>query len=226
YQDCDTLVRCVDGTPMNIETLNSIFKRVGRDDYWRLRFDPQRMELLDYRDKTFPDFIRDPYPRGMGTDVATLRKLLDAEANVLLNVLLARAPGGANNPEGRNQHEKESGTDGRDGEVNSYPVPIDLPAPQRGKSRQGAIRTLHRAVQGKRRKNDPPYFPTPEVAQDLLGKISRSELTCNRAMKSLGYRPDPTPLEIVLKNLPKLDEADRLVVAQRLSELCQGKESP
>jgi hypothetical protein len=50
-------------------------------------------------------------------------------------------------------------------------------------------------------------------------------MSCNATAKAASYRKDPTPLEIVLKNLPKLDPADRLVVAQRLSELCQGKDS-
>lgn len=210
--------------PMELRTLNSAFKRVVRNDYWRLRYDPHRNCLFDYRGKTFADFLRDPYPGGMDTDVDTLRKVLDAEANLLLEVLLVKAVGA---PPGNDNAKIETSTDeGNLPETNGSKETICLPPPQRGNTRQGAIRKLHRAALGKRRKNDGDNFPTPEVAKDLLDKIGRGETTCNRALESLGYRPDPTPLEIVLKNLPKLDEAGRLVVARELSALCKPEESP
>ena len=224
YQTCDTMGKCLLGGPMELRTLNSAFKRVARDDYWKLRYDPQRNCLLDYRDKDFVTFLRDPYPQGMDTDVETLRKVLDGEALVMLETLLAAPQGGSNNPEGVNQHGKE---ESQAGEVNHSSRMVDLqqdrPVPQQGTTRQYTIRRLHKQANDPSKPDD---HPDRVLAADLLAKIGREEVSCNAAAKAAGFRKDPTPLEIVLKNLPKLDPADRLVVAQRLSELCQGKDSP
>ena len=38
-------------------------------------------------------------------------------------------------------------------------------------------------------------------------------MSCHAAMKEAGFRKDPTPLQVILRLLPKLDAHDRLLVA-------------
>ena len=212
YQDCNMMGRCLVGGPMELRTLNSIFKQVAKDACWKLRFDPDRMDLLDYRNKGFIDFIRDPYPRGMATDVETLRKLLDAEASVLLEGLIPREQGGNNNPDGVNQYEKEAAEVNHS--IGRVDLPPSLPPPQHGNTKEYTIRKLKRIEDGYKPKKAGPDFPTPKVATTLLARISAGELSCNAAMKEAGFRKDPTPLQVILRLLPKLDAHDLAATIQ------------
>ena len=71
--------------------------------------------------------------------------------------------------------------------VSSHPL---LPPRQGGTTKEYAIRKL---------KRDRP---------DLLARVSVGELSCHAAMKEAGFRKDPTPLQVVLRLLPKLDAHD------------------
>lgn len=152
------------------------------------RYDPSRKQRWSAKREQFLEFVAAPVPDGLGTTVKELRKMLKGKARTLLELAVARGPGGANNPKGLGGHTgKEQPAQPEEGLVNRDNVTVDKSGPVR----QGGNATSY-ALDRLRR--DRP---------DLLARVNSEELTVNAASKLAGHRKDPPPVKQFRKIIGK-----------------------
>lgn len=179
------LQRTVSAAPMQMRTFCSGLSIVIRQRAWVRFYNPHAKALVEYEPTRdgFIQFVTTKFPNGLGSTIDQLRQLLADFPNerALMEELLARGPGGANNPYGCKGAPEPEDT------INHYAVMVDSgqgeaasPAEQ-GNSVGYAVRRLSRE------------------RPDLLDKVKAGELSCNAAMIEAGFRRVPTTLELLRK---------------------------
>jgi hypothetical protein len=161
---------------------------IKREEWRKWRWIGQEFECRSLREC----LLAHP-PKGVGADIAVLRRLI-ADDNQALDML----DEALRNPVGTNQ----------------YPDP-GLPLDEavynvhRLTARKG--NTIEAALRRLRGDNRP-------IAKELHAKVLSGELSAHRAAVLAGYRREPTPLDIILRLLPKLSDADHAVLIAVLIE--------
>jgi hypothetical protein len=121
------------------------------------------------------DFIRAPYPRGLGTTRDVVERLIadDEAAKLHWDRAVRGDHGGAHNPTGINQHSEAD-------QVNVDNVNVDQMGTVRpvGNSAQAGLRRLDRAAQAGN-----------EQAATMLAKVLDGSVSVNAACIALGWRP-------------------------------------
>jgi hypothetical protein len=168
-----SLQKALISTPQNLTVLRGTLRRVLSNGAWLDRVDPERGARFRYGPEDFLAFIKDPLPKGLSTDVDTIRKFIadDSALVVAFELAIDKGRGGNNNPAGKGGRARKN--DNRD------IVTVDKPAaqPPRGNSPGYAARRLSRE------------------RPDLLEKVKAGELSAHRAMIEAGFRREKTPLE-------------------------------
>jgi hypothetical protein len=179
----------------NARTIPMLVKNLDRDDAWQIYVFPDSigMDPVQWTKKQFRDFIETPRPKGCGTPIGLLARMLeDTDAWEILLKLTRGEGGGPNNPEGLGGKSHKSIVNRHIMTVDNAPtspspdvIPFDpavstpSPPPPRQRnyareSRQGnsvsyAVRRL-----GKHR-------------PDLLERVRAGELSAHAAMVEAGF---------------------------------------
>lgn len=141
-------------------TVPALLKRVLAEESWR-EFVTKREEHVRY--ERFADFVTTPPLKGLGSDVALVRRIVadDPETLDLLDRALQNAHGG----------------DRKSAEINVSNIHIDSPRPA-GTTRTRALRKLRTEAE----RGD-------ERASELHAEVLAGRLSAHAAMVQAGYRP-------------------------------------
>lgn len=137
---------------------------------------------------TFDAFLKESYPRGLGTTHDAVRRLIDAspdeadraEATALWAKLTMK---GAGNPTGANQHTKhgESGiVDNVNNSSNGRPT---------GTSKDAGMRRLIKAAEDRVDPDTGEVTPGDARAKELLDRVLAGDMSVNAAHIEMGWRP-------------------------------------
>lgn len=137
---------------------------------------------------TFDAFLRESYPRGLGTTHDAVRRLIDAspdeadraEATALWAKLTMK---GAGNPSGTNQHAKPADGGIVDNVNNSTK---ERPT---GNSKDAGMRRLIKAAEDKVDPETGEVTPGDARAKALLDRVLAGEISTNAACVEMGWRP-------------------------------------
>lgn len=151
----------------------------------------------EYKFGSFADFVTENPPAGLGSNLATLRRYINAsdkpEAIKALNLFDDVTKKGDGNPTGSNQYSKDGGERGTVDTINSS---SNRPT---GTTRQAALRRL---------KKDRP---------DMHKRVLSGELSANKAMIEAGFRKqrfssarDPEALAAKIKKEFTREEIDTI----------------
>lgn len=200
HQHVETLQRAIISAPRDIILLRSLIIRVIRDNAWIDRFDPDRGARFVYSPDEFIRFIRDPLPQGLGTDEATIRRFLEDNTaeRIAFEQAIARGPGGANNPDGKNQHTEQNPVNVSIGNIDHNADESHERLSPVGNMIGYAIRKLSK---------DRP---------DLLEKVKAGELSAHRAMIHAGFRKEKTTTEQLMFWWNKAKPEERAAFLEQL----------
>jgi hypothetical protein len=161
-----------------LSSVPGLVLRVIDEELWRERVVVRTGEVVRF--DRFSDFVSTPPLEGLGADLATLKRMCADNPRVLdaLDQVSTGRPGGANNPEGHNQHS--------DSVVNTDNVSIDHRTERsedHGNGRAYALRRL---------RNERP---------DLHEQVLSGELTPHAAMIEAGFRKKTMTLPTGIEDL-------------------------
>ena len=156
--------------------------------------------------KTFREFVEAKPLRGLGESVADIERLLSDEPEALAR-LREELAGKQGNPEWNAEHSKSAITNNVSNSTQS-----DLFTPQSKPKRN----TQH----GNRK--DYTLSRLKKHAPELFERVKAGELSANAAALQAGFRKQPSPLEIVQKNLPKLTDGERFALARDILRQADG----
>lgn len=184
----EQLQYAVSNAPRDLGLLRQSVRDAIEHNAWAERLDNRIGKPVKF--KEILEFIEKPPLEGLGTDLATLRRLLgEGEERVMLEEAIKRGPGGANNPHGC----KGKPPDPASAEINVRSTNIDFPPAKKGGTDDVgyAVRRLSRE------------------RPDLLERVKKGELSANAAMIEAGFRKVPTILDILRRAWNKATPQDR-----------------
>jgi hypothetical protein len=164
--------------------------------------------------KTFREFVEAKPLRGLGESVADIERLLSDEPEALARLREELAGSHGGDREGAGRKSKDAIKNNNiilDSEPDLFSQPPQKPKkgdgpkkPQQGTSKAYTLSRL--------KKNAP----------ELFERVKAGELSANAAALQAGFRKQPSPLEIVQKNLPKLTAGERFAIARDILRQADG----
>jgi hypothetical protein len=150
------------------------------------------------------EFVTTPFPRGLGTTMETVRKLIAGNAQAELHWDRAI----------RGKHGRSNASrDPKTGRLIKVLKPTKTPTTKHkidyGTSAAGGMRRLDRAAQAGN-----------EQAADLLRQVTdpANPMTVHRACISMGWRKRPDPLSIIQQAWNKADQSERSAITAWLDQ--------
>ena len=169
--------------------LPDLIQEAIRNKIWE---HPRRTDYFMAEPMPFDQFVRAPYPRGLGTSIDAIRRLIvGSEAALLAFDAATQRPNG--NPTGTNQH--GGNFDNIQGSSEQAPT---------GTSAQAGIRRLRKAADA-----------GDGNARELLAQVidHTSDMSIHRACKQMGWRKDTPPLKAVQAAWRRADQEQREEIA-------------
>lgn len=169
----DDLKSILDGFA-NLSAFPGNFKLALRDKVWAHKRQLAGGTIVE--PISFHAFIHDSYPMGLGIDDATVKRLIsdDIVAKAAYDEIVAREPGGANNPLGLGGHTGKTADD----VVNVDNIHIDnIPDRPTGTSEQAGLRRLRKAAEA-----------GDARAQMWLDDVLAGKVSVHRACVAMGWR--------------------------------------
>lgn len=189
----DSLHRALSGAIDGLRNIPVFLKECFEREAWKY----ERVFAGGSRQAPIPfhEFVHAPYPVGLGATYETLRGFIGQDVE-----LLAMFDEASRRPVGTNQHsEPVDIVHSLDAEASTFePAPPAPPIRPSGNAAQAALRRLEKAV----RENN-------ERAIELHSDVISGRISPHRAAVNMGWRKEPTPLEIAKRAWTKMTDEER-----------------